>query len=96
MLVTDDSVELFWEAGRALMAMSDAYDKEASAQATRLSSLTTTLAAEYARQGKDWEVELRQLAREQNLKKELGLKSGHELQYGNQSTHESERETGDE
>ena len=71
-------------------------NKEASAQATRLSSLTTTLAAEYARQGKDWEVELRQLARERDLKKELGLKSGHELQYGNQPTHESERETGDE
>lgn len=71
-------------------------NKEANAQAIRLSSLTTTLAAEYAKQGKDWEVELRQLAREQDLKKELGLKSGHELQYGNQPTHESERETGDE
>ena len=70
-------------------------NKEANAQATRLASLTTTLAAEYARQGKDWEVELRQLAREQNLKKELGLKSGFELQYGNQPTHEQES-TGDE
>ena len=72
-----------------------ARQEEASAQATRLSSLTTTLAAEYTRQGKDWEVELRQLAREQNLKKELGLKSGFELQYGNQPTHEQES-TGDE
>ncbi len=34
--------------------------KEANAQATRLASNTTTLAAEYARQGKDWETELRQ------------------------------------
>jgi lambda family phage portal protein len=48
--------------------------KEANAQATRLSSNTTTLAAEYARQGKDWEVELRQRAKEVKLLIELGLK----------------------
>jgi len=47
--------------------------KEASAQATRLTSHTTTLASEYARQGKDWETELRQRAREVALMKELGL-----------------------
>jgi len=47
--------------------------KEASAQATRLASHTTTLAAEYARQGKDWETELRQRAKEVALTKELGL-----------------------
>jgi len=47
--------------------------KEASAQATRLTSNTTTLAAEYARQGKDWEVELRQRAKEVALIAELGL-----------------------
>jgi len=47
--------------------------KEANAQATRLSSFTTTLAHEYARQGKDWEVELRQRAREKKLMEELGL-----------------------
>ncbi|HOI56465.1 MAG TPA: phage portal protein [Phycisphaerae bacterium] len=47
--------------------------KEASAQATRLASNTTTLAAEYARQGKDWETELRQRAKEQALMRELGL-----------------------
>jgi len=47
--------------------------KEANAQATRLTSNTTTLAAEYARQGKDWETELRQRAKEQVLMKELGL-----------------------
>jgi lambda family phage portal protein len=47
--------------------------KEASAQATRLTSNTTTLAAEYARQGKDWEVELRQRAKEKQLMAELGL-----------------------
>ena len=47
--------------------------KEANAQATRLASNTTTLAYEYARQGKDWETELRQRAKEQALMKELGL-----------------------
>jgi capsid protein len=47
--------------------------KEASAQATRLASNTTTLATEYARQGRDWETELRQRAKEVALMKELGL-----------------------
>jgi len=47
--------------------------KEANAQATRLSSNTTTLAAEYARQGKDWETELRQRAKERSLMQQLGL-----------------------
>ena len=47
--------------------------KEANAQAQRLASNTTTLATEYARQGKDWETELRQRAREVALMKELGL-----------------------
>lgn len=47
--------------------------KEASAQATRLSSCTTTLAYEYARQGRDWEAELRQRAKEVALMNELGL-----------------------
>ncbi len=47
--------------------------KEATAQATRLANHTTTLAAEYARQGRDWEEELRQRAKEQALMDELGL-----------------------
>ncbi len=47
--------------------------KEATAQATRLASNTTTLAQEYARQGKDWDTELRQRAKEVALMKELGL-----------------------
>ncbi len=47
--------------------------KEANAQAQRLANHTTTLAAEYARQGKDWETQLRQRAREQALMRELGL-----------------------
>jgi lambda family phage portal protein len=47
--------------------------KEANAQAQRLQSNTTTLASEYAKQGKDWETELRQRAKEVALMKELGL-----------------------
>jgi lambda family phage portal protein len=47
--------------------------KEASAQATRLTNYTTTLAYEYARQGRDWESEVRQRAKEVTLMTELGL-----------------------
>ncbi len=47
--------------------------KEANAQATRLSSHTTTLATEYARQGRDWETQLRQRAKENQLMADLGL-----------------------
>ncbi len=47
--------------------------KEANAQAIRLKNKTTTLATEYAKEGRDWESELRQRAREQKLEKELGL-----------------------
>ncbi len=47
--------------------------KEANAQTARLASHTTTLAAEYAKQGLDWESELRQRGREVALMRELGL-----------------------
>ena len=47
--------------------------KEANAQATRLANHTTTLAHEYARQGRDWEEALRQRAKETSLMTELGL-----------------------
>jgi len=47
--------------------------KEATAQAVRLASNTTTLAYEYARQGRDWESELRQRGKEIALMEELGL-----------------------
>ena len=67
--------------------------KEANAQATRLSSNTTTLAAEYARQGKDWETELRQRAKEVALMKELGLSQTDTLPP---SQHESEEDDDDE
>jgi capsid protein len=48
-------------------------NKEANAQATRLASNTTTLAYEYARQGRDWEDELHQRAKEVALMNKLGL-----------------------
>jgi lambda family phage portal protein len=47
--------------------------KEANAQAIRLENNTTTLADEYAREGKDWETQVRQRAREIKLCKKLGL-----------------------
>lgn len=47
--------------------------KEANAQATRLANHTTTLAVEYAKAGLDWEVEIRQRARENQLMRDLGL-----------------------
>jgi len=48
-------------------------EKEANAQATRLASGTTTLAYEFGRQGKDWEAETRQRAKEARTLRELGL-----------------------
>jgi len=47
--------------------------KEANAAETRLRTHTTTLAAEYAKQGKQWDQELRQRSAEVALMKELGL-----------------------
>jgi len=47
--------------------------KEASAQATRLTNHTTTLAEEYARRGLDWEEQVRQRAKELALLTELGI-----------------------
>jgi len=64
----DASHQWFWD-GREHIDPA----KEANAQATRLANNTTTLATEYARQGKDWETELRQRAKEVALCRELGL-----------------------
>ena len=47
--------------------------KEATAQQIRLTTNTTTLADECARQGKDWQAHLLQRAREIKLMRELGL-----------------------
>ena len=50
--------------------------KEANATETKLATLTTSLSAEYAKQGKQWDVELRQIAAERQLMGELGLSLG--------------------
>jgi lambda family phage portal protein len=47
--------------------------KEASAQETRLKNHTTTYAYEFARQGRDWETEFQQIAKERALMDRLGL-----------------------
>jgi len=70
--------------------------KEATAQATRLASHTTTLAAEYARQGKDWETELRQRAKEVALAKELGLSQAEAQPKAPAPQTEDEEDRGDE
>jgi len=65
--------------------------KEASAQATRLASHTTTLATEYARQGRDWESELRQRAKETALMAELGLTAERAIPLGKEADDGEER-----
>ena len=67
-LSADFSHQWFWD-GREHVDPA----KEANAQATRLASHTTTLANEYAKQGRDWEAELHQRAKELKLMEELGL-----------------------
>jgi lambda family phage portal protein len=61
--------------------------KEAEALQTKLRTHTTTLAAEYQRQNKDWLVELQQRAKEIAAMKELGLfvDLEPEVNYGGQT-----------
>lgn len=47
--------------------------KEANAQAVRLAARTTNLSIEYGKQGRDWEDELLQIARERDKMVELGI-----------------------
>ncbi|MCK6491722.1 MAG: hypothetical protein L6R48_26045, partial [Planctomycetes bacterium] len=68
MLSADWSHQWFWDGHEHVDPL-----KEANAQATRLSNHTTTLAEEYAKRGRDWEMELRQRAKEAALMNELGL-----------------------
>lgn len=58
----DLSHQWFWDGNEHVDPL-----KEASAQEKRLANRTTTLAYEYARQGRDWEEELAQWTREQML-----------------------------
>ncbi|MBX3384533.1 MAG: phage portal protein [Phycisphaeraceae bacterium] len=67
--------------------------KEATAQATRLANHTTTLAAEFARQGRDWEDELRQRAKELALMAELGLPLTTAAQQESAPRRDEEQET---
>ena len=60
--------------------------KEATAQEKRLRNNTTTLADEYARSGKDWEVQLRQRAKETQLLRELGLTEAEAVPQANEET----------
>jgi len=66
--------------------------KEATAQEKRLSNHTTTLADEYAKQGKDWEVQLRQRAKEKQLMEELGLSAAQAAPAAQQAQRAPERE----
>ena len=72
--------------------------KEASAQEKRLANKTTSLATEYARTGRDWEEELRQIARERELMTELGLEPTQDVlqdktpQPPSQNTEESDEQ----
>jgi lambda family phage portal protein len=67
-ITTDWSHQWFWDGHEHVDPA-----KEADAQATRLENHTTTLADEYARRGQDWELQLRQRARELALMRELNL-----------------------
>ncbi len=68
LISTDWSHQWFWDGHEHVDPA-----KEANAQETRLRNHTTTLAVEHARQGRDWEVEVRQRAKEVALLKELGI-----------------------
>jgi capsid protein len=70
--------------------------KEANAQATRLANHTTTLATEYARQGRDWEAELRQRAKERQLMNELGLTAADAANVNDTETEDDDVEVVDE
>jgi lambda family phage portal protein len=70
--------------------------KEANAQATRLTSHTTTLANEYAKQGRDWEAELRQRAKEIELMEELGLTASVADQPNDKGQNENEAQKQEE
>ena len=67
-LPEDKSHEWFWDAFLHVDPT-----KEANAQAERLANMTTTLADEYAKEGKDYVKKLRQIAKERALMKELGI-----------------------
>ena len=67
--------------------------KEANAVKIRLENRTTTYAAEFAKQGRDWEYEMQQIAKEQKMMAELGILPGAvDVNRGSQSIEEQENE----
>ena len=66
------------------------------AQEKRLANNTTTLAAEYAKQGKDWETELRPRAKEKSLMDMLGLSPPEATPQSNNGKEREEDDEGDE
>ena len=69
--------------------------KEANGQMMRLQNFTTTLAAECAREGRDYMSVLRQRAKELRLMKELGIIQGESSAGGeNQNEEEEEKDAG--
>jgi len=64
--------------------------KEASAQETQLSTMTTSLTDEYAKRGKDVYKELRKIARERELLRKLGLTLEGNSAKGNQGDNVNE------
>ena len=59
--------------------------KEATAQDIHLKNMTTTLAAEYAKQGKDWRLEIEQIADERKALSELGIANANEGTHDTQT-----------
>jgi capsid protein len=70
--------------------------KESRALEIRLANNITTLANEYAVQGRDWESELRQLAREKKLMRELGLTDEDVIPSQNNHDEKEDDDMGDE
>ena len=66
--ITDDQVDWYWPGAEHVDPA-----KEANAQDIHLRNLSTSYAAEYAKQGKDWELEFAQIARERERMQELGI-----------------------
>jgi lambda family phage portal protein len=70
--------------------------KEANATATKLENNLTTLAEEYAKQGKDWETQLRQRALELELMEELGIRDLEEESAEAMQRHDIEEDDDDD
>jgi lambda family phage portal protein len=72
--------------------------KEADAQTVRMNNLTTTLSDEWAKSGEDWEKKLRQIKREKELLKELGLEIKQAVPVGipNNENQDKENPSSDE